>query len=75
MWSSVLECRHWGCRTSDPTCGFLANTGLTVLPVVAGEFVRPGPAELAQMLRVWQVDDLMSLPPRPEHSAILKSCR
>jgi hypothetical protein len=35
----------------------LAKTGLPVLPVVAGEIVRPGAAELAQKLRVWQVTD------------------
>jgi hypothetical protein len=35
----------------------LAKIGLPVLPVVAGEIVRPGAAELAEKLRVWQVTD------------------
>jgi hypothetical protein len=35
----------------------LAKTGLPVLPVVAGEVIRLGAAELAQKLRVWQVTD------------------
>jgi hypothetical protein len=35
----------------------LAKSGLPVLPVVAGEVIRPSAAELAQQLRVWQVTD------------------
>jgi len=37
--------------------GCLARSGLLVLPVVAGEMVRPSAAELAQKLEVWQVTD------------------
>jgi hypothetical protein len=35
----------------------LAKTGLTVLPVVAGETVRTSATELARKLQVWQVTD------------------
>ena len=35
----------------------LAKTGFPVLPVVAGEIVRPGAVQLAQKVGVWQVTD------------------
>ena len=34
---------------------YLAKTGLSVLPVVAGETIRPGAADRAQDLKVWQM--------------------
>jgi len=37
--------------------GCLAKSGLLVLPVVAGEMVRPSAAELARKLGVWQATD------------------
>lgn len=41
----------------------LAKTGLSVLPVAAGETVRPAAAELAQRLQVWQITDAEVIPP------------
>ena len=51
-------------RTARRTAS-LAKTGLPVLPVVAGEVVRPSAAELAQKLRVWQVTDSDVIAPAP----------
>lgn len=41
----------------------LAKTGLTVLPVVAGETVRPGAADRAQELKVWQMTNAALVEP------------
>lgn len=41
----------------------LAKTGLSVLPVVAGETVRPGVANRAQELKVWQMTNAALVEP------------
>ena len=41
----------------------LAKTGLSVLPVVAGETVRPGAADRAQELKVWQMTNAALVEP------------
>lgn len=41
----------------------LAKTGLSVLPVVAGETVRPGVADRAQELKVWQMTNAALVEP------------
>lgn len=41
----------------------LAKTGLSVLPVVAGESVRPGAADRAQELKVWQMTNAALVEP------------
>ncbi len=41
----------------------LAKTGLTVLPMVAGETMRSSAAELSRTLQVWQVTDAEVTPP------------
>ena len=41
----------------------LAKTGVSVLPVVAGETVRPGAADRAQELKVWQMTNAALVEP------------
>ena len=42
---------------------YLAKTGLSVLPVVAGETIRPGAADRAQDLKVWQMTNAALVEP------------
>lgn len=42
---------------------YLAKTGLSVLPVVAGETIRPGAADRAQELKVWQMTNAALVEP------------
>lgn len=58
-WSIDLEDVERAARRAT----FLAKAGLTTLPVVAGEAVRPSAAELAQLLHVWQMTDAAVIAP------------
>lgn len=50
-WTVDLEDVERAARRGE----YLEKTGLSVLPVVAGETVRPGAADRAQELKVWQM--------------------
>lgn len=58
-WSIDLEDVERAARRA----AFLTKAGLTTLPVVAGEAVRPSAAELAQLLHVWQMTDTAVIAP------------
>jgi hypothetical protein len=60
----------WGVGPDDVTrasrrAELLARTGITVLPVVAGKWVTPEAAWLAQRSQTWQLTDGRAIPPEP----------
>ena len=58
-WTIDLEDVERAARRS----AHLAKTGLSALPVVAGETVRPGAADRAQELKVWQMTNAALVEP------------
>lgn len=58
-WTVDLEDVERAARRGE----YLAKTGLSVLPVVAGETVRPEAADQAQKLKVWQMTNAALVEP------------
>ena len=58
-WTVDLEDVERAARRGE----YLAKTGLSVLPVVAGETVRPEAADRAQKLKVWQMTNAALVEP------------
>ncbi len=60
----------WGVGTNDVEratrrAAFLARTGVTTIPVVAGQWVTPEAGWLARRSQTWQVTDGSAIPPEP----------
>src|SRR5262245_58848987 len=60
----------WGVGTNDVEratrrAAFLARTGMTTIPVVAGQWCTPEAGSLAHRSQTWQVTDGSTIPPEP----------